>query len=837
MRKNNSPNQNLKIWLPLAVAASMVFVVATGAVLPGNHTSGDEVEDLVRALSDEARPNRQDLAYELAETGDPEALTALVRALEDQSDLVRAAAATALGQLDDQRAVDPLIVSLKDPLPSVRENAARALGKLEDPRAAWPLSELLLQECQEHPAEIKGYTTKDDVRVVTGVSSGGSRVSSIATAALIQMGSPAIDALIHVLEEGKICARSEGARAMGEIGSTKATIPLLDLVRRTEWTLVTIHAQQALEKFGPEAVDPLIEALKDESPTVRRVAAECLGKAGSKKSTKALTVMLDDLERECRRAASMALKDLGDPAGAPTLVTQLKSEDVSARADAALALGSMGSTALPELVSALGDEKHSVRLNAVRSLGQIGDPVALNQLAEYLTKQRPTSGDCVQAVHSIQSIGGPQAMDTLGRLLRDQVCISRVLPALDAFGPPAVHILFQAMESLDAAYHGQIIKTLGNIGDPRSANLVAGFLKDENKNFRLLAASALEKIADFRTAGALILSLDDSDTNVRIAAIKALGAIRSQDAVEPLLNLFQRSRYPWPTSAEERRLFGAAAKALGNIGDPRAVDALKTILLSGNLRVTTAEALSKLGYPGLEALCGVLLEEGDGTRISISRLRAFERLAEVGLPAIAATRAALQEAKGEARTDLLELLAAIDDSLAMEIFLEALENDDPLERKWAAVALGRRGGPEVIQPLLTALRDPDTQVKRAAAGGLGLQGRSIVPVLIDLLREHDNSVRFYAAWNLGEIGDSSAVEPLIPLLTDSYQPTRFVAAEALEKIGVRITLRQILRAYKHEECRTSRTVATVLGRLKKTDDFYKLISSVLGDCPSSDKKD
>lgn len=831
MRERISLSQTIKIWLPLAIAAAITLVV----IWQENHASGKEIDDLIRAFHDKARPNHHLIAYKLAETGDSEALKPLVRALENRSYLVRSAAAGALGKFDDRHAVEPLIKALKDPSPVVRENAARALGELGDRQAALPLSELLLEECREHPAKIQGYTTKDEKRVVTSVSSGGSSVSSIATAALIQIGSPAIDALVLVLEEGEICARSEGARAMGEIGSAEAVIPLLDLVRKTEWTTVRSQARRALEKSGPAAIDPLLEALKDRSPTVRRVAAECLGKAGTKRSTEALTEMLDDPDKECRRAASMALLGLGDPAGIPNLITQLNSEDVSARANAALALGSMDSTVLPDLISALGDERRNVRLNAVRSLGRIGDPMALDPLAEYLTKQRPTSGDCVQAVHSIRSIGGPEAMDTLSRLLRDQVCVGKVLPALDAFGPPAVGILFRAMENLDGRFHGQIIRALGNIGDPRSAYLLAAFLKDENKYFRIAAASGLGKIADPRTSGALIVALDDSNANVRLAVVKALGEIRGRDAVEPLLSLFQQTKYPWSTGGEDTLLFGAAAEALGNIGDPRAVDALKTLLLNDiYLCTTAAEALAKLGKPGFEALCDVLVDEGDKTRTRVARVRAFRRLREVGPPAIDTIRAALQKASGRIKTDLLELLTEIDDSLSMEIFLNALEDEDPEVRVWAAVSLGQRGGPEVVQPLLTVLRDPDKQVERAAAGGLGLQGRSIVSVLIDLLREDDGSLRFHAAWNLGEIGDSSAVEPLIPLLTDSHEPTRFVAAEALAKIGLKKTPKLILRAYKHEECGTRRTVATTLGELETDEAFQRIIPSLLKGCPPHD---
>lgn len=759
MRRKNSLSQNLKIWLPLAIAAVTTMAVIWFEVFSPSNRGGSRVH----AVQEGEQPNPQINTGNLAETSRPGA---------DEE----------FGKSNDQREVGQLIKKLTDPLPGVREKAARSLGHLRDQRAVGPLAELLLQECREHPAEIKGYTTPDGERVVTGVSSGGSRVSSTATAALIRIGTPSVDSLIHLLDDGKICARSEAARALGEIGSDKAIEPLLELVRRTEWSVVVFLAQQALEKIGLGAVDPLIKALKDPSPTVRRVAAESLGKTGSKRSTEALTEMLGDPDKECRRAASMALKDLGDPAGAPALVAQLKSMDANARGHAALALGSMGSIAVPDLINTLRDERSSVRLDAIRGLGRTGDPRALGPLADYLEKKRPTTGECVQAVYSIQLIGGPEAMHTLSRLIENQICVSKAVSALGTFGPSAADILFRAMDSLDSRYHGLIIKSLGEIGDPRGARLAAGFLKDGNESRRITAAAALQKIADPRTTDELILALDDSNINVRIEVIKALGATRSPKAVEPLLNLFQQTRYPYPTDSDENRWFKAAVTALGDIGDPRAIDALKTILLAGDLTISTSDALSKLGQPGIEALCEVLLEEAEDTRTKKARIRAFKKLVEVGPPANSTIRTALQSATGRIKTDLLELLVEIDDSLSMDIYLEALEDEDPAVRQWAAVSLGRRGGPEVVQPLLTALRDPDRGVEGAGNWGLLQQGPSIVPLLIDLLKDDDEGVRYHAVVGLGEIGDSSALVPLVPRLVDRHKPTRRAAFRALKKI-------------------------------------------------------
>jgi len=53
--------------------------------------------------------------------------------------------------------------------------------------------------------------------------------------------------------------------------------------------------------------------------------------------------------------------------------------------------------------------------------------------------------------------------------------------------------------------------------------------------------------------------------------------------------------------------------------------------------------------------------------------------------------------------------------------------------------------------------------------------------LILALKDDDDSVRYYAAFALGEINDIRAVEPLIQILRDNDSDVRNAAKEALTK--------------------------------------------------------
>jgi HEAT repeat protein len=68
----------------------------------------------------------------------------------------------------------------------------------------------------------------------------------------------------------------------------------------------------------------------------------------------------------------------------------------------------------------------------------------------------------------------------------------------------------------------------------------------------------------------------------------------------------------------------------------------------------------------------------------------------------------------------------------------------------------------------------------------GLKSARAVPVLVPLLR--DPELNYNVAWALGEIGDKSAIHPLIETLQDRSPDVRVDAIQALEKLGAREAL-------------------------------------------------
>ncbi len=106
---------------------------------------------------------------------------------------------------------------------------------------------------------------------------------------------------------------------------------------------------------------------------------------------------------------------------------------------------------------------------------------------------------------------------------------------------------------------------------------------------RLEALRELSEIEDHRVTEALLDTLEDPASGLRDRAAEALGKLKTPEAVEPLVRALQEP--------SDWRLLEYAAWALGEIGDPRAGDALLPLLEDGTGDVIDAarDALVKLG--------------------------------------------------------------------------------------------------------------------------------------------------------------------------------------------------------------------------------------------------
>jgi HEAT repeat protein len=115
--------------------------------------------------------------------------------------------------------------------------------------------------------------------------------------------------------------------------------------------------------------------------------------------------------------------------------------------------------------------------------------------------------------------------------------------------------------------------------------------------------------------------------------------------------------------------------------------------------------------------------------------------------------------------------------------IEALDfESDHNVRQSAAWALGELASTQAVDPLLKAL-DDTKMVREVAAKSLGEIGdpRAVKP-LLNKLKDQNWEVRGTTARALGKIGDHKAIDGLIETLKDENASVRWYASQALETI-------------------------------------------------------
>jgi len=428
------------------------------------------------------------------------------RALADRFFDVRASAVIAFGKCGDPEALPVLVRALADPHPQVSESAALALGILGDPSAVPGLVAL-------------ARDTREGARLVAR-------------------------------SEVPVRTRAFAAVGLGMIGDAASVPELIETASAAHGAHLDIPVA-AVTALG------LFEDAPQEVP-----------------------LFLADLLRDRRRpdlvrsAAAVSLGRLGDPGSVPALRRALRDRALDVRRSAVIALGGITAPGDRITVSLLrglvrkGRDPLS-RHWACIALGRIGDPVALETLAEA----------------ALEGTGPLRAYGALGLALLGR----------DASGGVAGRVLRRGLrEARDASTLGAFAIASGILGDrsaiPDLARLLRGHRSPALRGHAALALGMLqakEAAADIRGL------LDDSrhDPRVHKDAAIALGLVGDVDVLEQLAGVLARARTEYVQSA--------AALALGFIGDRSVVPLLERIASdAGRPGLARAHAVVALGVVG-----------------------------------------------------------------------------------------------------------------------------------------------------------------------------------------------------------------------------------------------
>jgi hypothetical protein len=130
-----------------------------------------------------------------------------------------------------------------------------------------------------------------------------------AVKALVEIGESAVEPLIQALENDNPKIRENAAHTLGKIGDERAVGPLVKIMNDPNEILPPReNAIFALGEIGRLAVEPLIQAMENESPQIRARAAEALGKIGDERAIIPLNRASHDKYGMVRDAARIGVR-------------------------------------------------------------------------------------------------------------------------------------------------------------------------------------------------------------------------------------------------------------------------------------------------------------------------------------------------------------------------------------------------------------------------------------------------------------------------------------------------------------------------------------------------
>lgn len=354
-------------------------------------------------------------------------------------------------------------------------------------------------------------------------------------------------------------------------------------------------------------------------------------------------------------------------------------------------------------------------------------------------------------------------------------------------------------------------------GDSALLHLVNS-LNHSDPVVRKRAAFMLASRGDERAYDALMQLYEKEGQSLRVAVIKALGKLGDRRAVDFLIERLE-------DQSERRQARIAAAEALGIIGDQRAVLSLMQQIETperGQKELIRASALSlaKIGDPqAVDLLLNILtlpsrrfFEEEFRTVIFdyVRLVKSDDLIAEL-----------LRRAANRDRGAIYMLSQLRDPSAVSELIRllkEALKHDLEIAARFVE-ALGFIGSLDATEVLLEILTQNEVRQNEQFTGtiihalGSIKDDRSVLP-LIELL---DTKLYWHVTRALEKIGDRRAVAPLVRLLHDARMKSDDRQArcciDALGALGDSSVIEDIAPSLSHADVYMRQAAVKALGQL------------------------
>ncbi len=348
----------------------------------------------------------------------------------------------------------------------------------------------------------------------------------------------------------------------------------------------------------------------------------------------------------------------------------------------------------------------------------------------------------------------------------------------------------------------EIIETIASLRDKVGRPELEHLAFNRRSALRILAAECIAICQQKEDQDLLFLLLQDSQQDVKIAALKALGILRAENLPAELYACASSTQAPlsltacwvlllaqdakaesliekWLNSSqlEEQRLAAGVLLASGSYGIPLAkkwVSQHEDPFVRVNLAILLARQRQESSQACVQI--ELFLKENSGQLMWKKDL--FERILPseilhdpliVNMPEVVSQNV---------RLELINILCILEHPGCLDVIKHFLKETTWAVTSLAAELLLGEGDESAIESVKSLLNDPDRHVRTEAAFILATWGQdsSAIPLLKDLYKNGDKELKIRVLESLGRLGDAETVPFFVECLQDPSHSMRMVAA-------------------------------------------------------------
>lgn len=581
--------------------------------------------------------------------------------------------------------------------------------------------------------------------------------------------------------------------------------------------IVRAAAVENLKQNGIAATECLLYLLLDKNDSVRIAAIECLGDIKNPKAAPYIAKTLRDKNPNVRMASAHSLGMMREPKSIPSLIKCFSDPNPGLRKESAVAVSKMGNSSLPYLKQALESSDLVARITALTSVGKITDPLAIslavrmlndseydvrncavttlrnmsdlmfnalmdearririqgnefektgmilvlagiddlmaketlveftadgnekvrNKALEYLGEEAKAAKTAVPA-----GTGPAKAATGIERLINelkstDTMVQMEAVEKISMLGDRAIKPLINSIDDKNPEFQNLVAEILTGMGDPAVKSMI-NELKTGRPSVKIILAQNLAKIPEERTIKALCEVLyEEKDPLVRMVAAESLGFIGDKQGLDALIYAV--------TNDDNTRVKSAGIVSLGYFSEPKAIETLISVLDCEDLFMCkkAADSLKNSGNDAIPLLLDAMTTGGHSRTHIAYALETLSWVPET-------ERDIIYYLIAKEKWDEIEKIG----EQAIEVLAELLKDSDPESRVSALEMIEKIGGKTAIQPLILALGDTDTAIRKKAEDALLGKGKAVVPYLEKVAADTDDpNMRTFAMKLIKKIED------------------------------------------------------------------------------------